>query len=291
MLPRLLPSEAEPDLHFAVIDGVETAPPPPWNLPHAGPAHLSRLHVSADRNLIAQYDPDRGYWWLFDRMAKFAALWATDLAQLPDWEFVAPFRLLGHWALVPTDHAIVHSGAMLAGARAVLLVGPGGSGKSTTIAAAALAGIPVLGDDLVIVGPGADGTEVHAFHDAVKIGVGSPIRGRLTDAGLSSAASSGKTVYRLSEIAGKALPRTAPVAALVAVQIGNKEKSSIEPAQPAALLRALAPSTLFLLRGGEHETICKLSRLVRSLPCFSLRLGPDPMEAAAALAAWGASLP
>lgn len=291
MMSRILPSSREPDVHFAIIDGVEAEPPPPWNLPHAGPAHLSRLHQSADSKLIAQYDPDRRYWWLFDRVAKFGALWATDLARLPDWELAAPFRLLGHWALLPTDHTIVHSGAMLAGDRALLLVGPGGSGKSTTVAAAALAGIPVLGDDLVIVGPSEGGTAVYALHDAVKIGADSPIRGRLQSAGLRAEASAGKSVYRLSEIAGREMQRRASVAALVAVEIGHEGKSSIEPAPPAAMLRALAPSTVFLLRGGEHETISKLSTLVRSLPCFRVRLGPDPVEAAVTLAEWGGRLP
>lgn len=259
-------------------------------MPHAGQTHLSRLHLSADGNLIAQYDPDRGYWWLFDRTERFAALWVTDLIQLPDWELVAPFRLLSHWALLPTDHAIAHSGAMLAGDRALLLVGPGGSGKSTTIAAAALAGIPVLGDDLVVVGPGANGTEVHALHDAVKISGESPIHRRLASVVLPAEASSGKSVYRLSEITGHAVPPLAQVAALVSVEIGNQTKSSIEPAPQAAMLRALAPSTVFLLRGGEHQTILKLSRLVRSVPCFRVRLGQDPVEAAVTLAEWGAKL-
>lgn len=57
------------------------------------------------------------------------------------------------WVLAGADSWVVHSGAFLAGAdgAAVLAVGPTGSGKSTTAAAALRAGWPVLGDDLVAV--------------------------------------------------------------------------------------------------------------------------------------------
>lgn len=286
-----MPSADAADIVFSVIDGSEAVPPPPWNLPHAGPMHLSRLHVSADGALMAQYDPDRAYWWLLDRAAKFGALWARNLATLPDWEIVAPFRVLSHWALLPSAHTIAHAGAILAGDRALLLVGPGGSGKSTTVAAAARAGIPVLGDDLVVVGPGETGFVVHALHDAVKIGADSPIRPHLDAAIRASGASSGKTVYSLSDVSGQPMPASAPIAALVAVEVGGGSGSSIAPESAASMLRALAPSTVFLLRGGEHQTVGKLSGLVRSTPCYRVRLGSDPLEAARTLAEWGSRLP
>jgi len=287
-MARLVPAQGPAAFTFAAIDGAQSGPPPEWNLPHAGLSHLSRLHASGDGRFLAQFDPDRHFWWLFDRDTRFGALWSGNLAQLPDWEIVAPFRLLMHWALLRSDHAVVHAGAMLAGGSAVLLVGPGGSGKSTTIAAAALAGSAVLGDDLVIVGEEGPGFRVHALHDAVKLSKVSPIGEQINALGLSPETSSGKLVYRLSEIARQAMPAEAPLKALFAVEIGGSGPSRISPETPAAMLRALAPSTVFLLRGGETETFRKLSKLVRSLPCYRLRLGPDPFEAAMAVATWGA---
>jgi hypothetical protein len=49
-------------------------------------------------------------------------------------------------------------------------------------------------------------------------------------------------------------------------------------------MRALAPSTLFLVRGAEAESSTKLADLVRRLPCLALDIGGPPSAAAAALA-------
>jgi hypothetical protein len=290
MASHLLPSALPADLQFAVLDGVLHGPPPAWNLPHAGPAHLERLHVSADGAVLVQYDPDRRFWWLLDRDAGFGALWTTDLSALPDWERVAPFRILAHWALLATQFAVVHAGAVQTGERALLLVGPGGSGKSTTVVSAALAGLPVFGDDLVAIGPDGERFVVMAMHDAVKIAPDSPVHPMLAASGDGGDMASGKSIFRLSEVTGRPLAAPCPVGALLAVEVGRGTRSEVVPESPSAMLKALAPSTVFLLRGGEHDTVRKVSRLVRSLPCFRLRVGPDPAEVAAQLDHWGRSL-
>ncbi len=290
MLSHLLPSTRPADLQFAVLDGVLHGPPPAWNLPHVGPSHLERLHVSADGAVFAQYDPDRRFWWLLDRDAGFGALWATDISALPDWERVAPFRLLAHWALLATEFAVVHAGAVQTGDLALLLVGPGGSGKSTTVVSAALAGLPVFGDDLVTIGLDRARFVVMAMHDAVKIAPDSPVYRMLATSGDGGHPASGKSVFRLSNVARQPLGAPCPVGALLAVEVGRGTRSEVVPESPSAMLKALAPSTVFLLRGGEHDTIRKVSRIVRSLPCFRLRVGPDPREVASLLDHWGRSL-
>jgi hypothetical protein len=49
-------------------------------------------------------------------------------------------------------------------------------------------------------------------------------------------------------------------------------------------VRALVPSTAFLLRGGAAASIRKAGALARALPAHHLSLGRDPAEAAAAIA-------
>lgn len=48
-------------------------------------------------------------------------------------------------------HAFLHAGGVRPGEGAVLLVGPSGSGKSSLVLAASVAGVPVLSDDCVLV--------------------------------------------------------------------------------------------------------------------------------------------
>lgn len=44
-------------------------------------------------------------------------------------------------------------------------------------------------------------------------------------------------------------------------------------------MRALAPSTLYLLRTGFEESFYQITQLVHTLPCFLLLLGENPKEA------------
>jgi hypothetical protein len=63
---------------------------------------------------------------------------------------VLPAALFAHWE----GRATVHGGAFVANGRGWGVCGNKGSGKSTTLAALALAGTPVLADDMVVVDDG-----------------------------------------------------------------------------------------------------------------------------------------
>lgn len=63
-------------------------------------------------------------------------------------EYQAILRLLDRWR----HHALLHAGGVHPGRGAVLVVGPSGSGKSSLVLAASVAGVPVLSDDCVMVG-------------------------------------------------------------------------------------------------------------------------------------------
>jgi hypothetical protein len=57
-------------------------------------------------------------------------------------------------------------------------------------------------------------------------------------------------------------------------------RTSVKPASAAEALLALAPSTVFQMPFDGGAAMGSLARLVRSLPCFSLRVGDDPRELA-----------
>ncbi len=62
--------------------------------------------------------------------------------------------------LAPHDRFVVHGGAIQRNGAATLVLGGTGSGKSTVVASALLAGWHALADDLVVLRPGTDAPEV-----------------------------------------------------------------------------------------------------------------------------------
>ena len=96
---------------------------------------------SSERRLFEGYDRDRGEAW-------FAV---GTPAALTHGERGAPFRLVFHWMGSPRGRVLAHAGAVGLDGAGVLLVGPGGVGKSSTSLACAEAGFDYAADDYCLV--------------------------------------------------------------------------------------------------------------------------------------------
>ena len=96
---------------------------------------------SSERRLFEGYDRERGEAW-------FAV---GSPAALTHGERGAPFRLVFHWMGSPRGRVLAHAGAVGLDGAGVLLVGPGGAGKSSTSLACAEAGFDYLADDYCLV--------------------------------------------------------------------------------------------------------------------------------------------
>ena len=64
-----------------------------------------------------------------------------------------------------------------------------------------------------------------------------------------------------------------PLRAILIPRITGRSETTIEPASPAAALKALAPSTLLQLPGEGRETMARLSALARRVPAYTLNAG------------------
>jgi hypothetical protein len=272
------------ELEIDVVHGQTPAGQPPrWNLPHSDVRHLERLHLASDGTLAAQYNEELQSWLVLDQPERRGLLWINDLGRLPAWDVAAPFRTLFHWYLAPTQLAIVHAGAVAAEAAASLLAGPGGAGKSTSIAIAAAQGMTVFGDDLVIVGEHGGINQVFALYDSVKLDPAAPIVRELGIPAKAGWPCANKMAYRLSELGKDRLGRNAPLGTIAHSLVMNRPDTTIAAATPGQILRALAPSTLFLLRGFEQRTMAKIGALVRTVPGVHLQLGSQVEGVARAL--------
>jgi hypothetical protein len=276
--------KASPPLRILAMDGAAgPGAPPGWNFPVTDTWHLQRLHERPA--LVCRYDPDWQTWRVLSRDRGLAVTWTADAAALPEWEAACPLRDILHWHSSDSDWMMMHAAGVGADGAGVLLAGAGGSGKSTTTAACVLAGMQTTGDDFVVVDPGK--RHAHPIYDTIKLD--EPALATLPD-WQEAVANPGrpddqKARLHVSVSRPAALARDGlALKAVLLPRVTGAPHSAIVPATAAEAMRALAPSTMFLMRGGQRASMAKITALLRVLPAFRLDLGCDPMEAAAAIA-------
>jgi hypothetical protein len=259
--------------------------PPQWDLPTYERRHLERLHVSPDRNRLLHHNPDTTNWTVFDREQNLALTWTASADLLPDWEDSFPLRTILHWMSVGRPCCLAHAAVVEKSGRGVLLTGRGGSGKSTTTVAAVLSGMRTCGDDFVMVDLAASGAIAYSLYDTVKLDEASlqrfaELRPKVAN---PQRAAGQKARVHLGDLMPDRLLESVPLIAIVQPVITDDAQPSLRKVDPGVVLRALAPSTLFLLRGEETILADKLAQLVRALPAWQLRLTRDPRASAAYL--------
>lgn len=263
------------------IDGAAcgVGPPPQMNLTTREAGHAKRITPHAGRKLMVRHDPNSLTWRALSLQKRLAAIWTANAAQIPDWEDAAPFRDLFHWMTLPTDCFLAHAAAIGIGKAGALLIGPGGSGKSTTAAAAVLRGLKIAGDDFILVDPRP--ARAYALYDCIKLNIDSaerfpelkaeivnPVRGPVEKGRIH--------LYRSRPLA---FARSLPITAAILPRVAGQPTTTIVPATASDGVRALVPSTIFLVDGGEAETMGKASSFLRKLPLYHCNLGTDPFEA------------
>ncbi len=271
-------------LRCIALEGVAGAGAPPgWRFPVTDTSHLERLHERPA--LVCRFDPDTTTWRVLSRARGLAVTWTADAAALPEWEDSCPLRDLLHFHSVGQRWLLLHAAGVGMAGTGVLLAGAGGSGKSTTTAACVLAGLQTTGDDFVVVDPGTPRADT--LYDTIKLDEASLAalpdwRGAVANPGRPA---DQKARIHLARSRPAALARDGlTLQAVLLPRVTGAARSAFAPASAAEALRALAPSTMFLLRGGQRATMQKITALLRGLPAFRLDLGREPIEAADAIA-------
>ncbi len=207
---------------------------------------------------------------------------STDM--LPWWERAAPMRTALFWALAGNGRHLVHAGAVGDERGGILLVGAGGSGKTTMALAALIAGLRYVSDDYVLVttdsGPRAlnvfataklDEGHLERFPElavqARRIGLGEPDEKFVLDV---PSACPGALTAAL-ELRAVAVPRI------------TGGTTALRPTSAGEALLALAPSTIMQLPYDGGAVLAPLGRLLRSLPSFAIDVGDDRDGLAGAL--------
>jgi len=279
-----------PEKVEATVYAVDTAatdfpaPPSDWPFEIETTQDHQRICWLPDEGIAFTSDEARGIWHLYDITGKQGLYWIRDVTQLPFWEPGSPLRHFIHWATQSVDCAMIHAAAVGYANRGFLLTGAGGSGKSTTTAAAVSQGWSTTGDDFTLVNPHGEATAFPIFNVM-----------KLTDQSLTwfadfvghaknqPTAPDEKTLISLSAVAGEKFVARLPVHALLSLELTGEETSEFEAMSKRQAVAALAPSTMNILRTGMPETLTACSAIARNLPTIKFKVGRDPAEAVRAL--------
>ncbi|MDQ2967708.1 MAG: hypothetical protein M3R37_05235 [Actinomycetota bacterium] len=264
----------------SVWDAASTGTEPaPVSVPEESP--LGTVFTHSDLTRRALYMVGLRSLSVFDAEANASWYWTGDAARLPGWECASPIRHVLHWWLSSQGLQQVHGGSIGTERGAVLIVGRGGRGKSTTTLSALGSGLKYVGDDYVAVEL-APKPIVHSLYNAGKLephhlarfphlrelatlDVSDP----LTDFEKPKA-----IVYVHAHFPAQTVA-SLPLVGIVIPTIDLSQPTAIVPASRGEALRGLAPSTLLQLHVGDQSLLSGLTELVGQLPAFTLRLGPD----------------
>jgi hypothetical protein len=253
----------------------------PWDPEDLRPLGLVRTYC--DRRFLSAVDVHTASLSLFDKSTSHARFWVEDARRMAYWQSASPLRLIVSWWAATRGMQLTHAAAVATSSGAVLFVGGAGAGKSTTSLTCLLAGMQFFGDDycLVTAGPSA---AVHGLYTTAKLQPDALER-------LPELRPTVRNLDRLHrekailDLAGEypdQLGAAAPLRAIVVPRISGRV--AIEPASPGAVLRAMAPSTVFGLFGATTHTLSVLARLAEDVPGYVLEIGDDVDEVADAVA-------
>jgi hypothetical protein len=220
---------------------------------------------------------------LYDAGGKLAFYWTRDTARLPWYESSFPLRhLLAHFFRRRGQH-VIHAAAVGNENGAVLIVGKGGSGKSTATLACATHGLFYLGDDYTLVGI-EPGPRVWSLYSPAKVNADTlnwfpELKPFVHHAGGGTEKSS----LFLNGAPGLRFAESLPLRAVLWPRITGHGETKLTPASPATLLLALAPSSILQTPGGGDSVLRALSQLVQSVPACVLEAGTDSVQIASAI--------
>jgi hypothetical protein len=224
---------------------------------------------NAGPNVLTVVDFEQNRGWLLK----------LDDDAFPYWEVGSPFRFLLHEWFAARGLQYVHGAAVGTERGGVLLVGKGGSGKSTTALLCAAAGMQYAGDDYCLIDPAR--AWAHSLYNTGKL-KGSEDYARLPELkGLSTNPDSferggaDKAVYFLDAIWPDCVVEGMPLRAIVVPRITGQAASSVEPCSAFEAIVAMLPSTVAQLPAATNEDCDRMVALAEKLPAYLLHLGTD----------------
>jgi len=200
-----------------------------------------------------------------------------DAAQFPRYQVSSPLLTILHWGLRFHGMQLIHAAAVGTPALGgVLIVGKGGSGKSTTALTCLNSEFSYVSDDycLLSTNPVA---YVYNLYNSAKLDANDVQHLPY----LASTLDQPDTLYdgkRLIFVNRQYPEKTVngfPLRAILVPRITGRAETKVRPTSSATALRALAPNTMFQLTGFDTAAFETIAAVIKEVPCYTLELGTD----------------
>jgi energy-coupling factor transporter ATP-binding protein EcfA2 len=273
---REVPAAATPGLTVCFFDSESTGvrmAPPPWDREEF--TGFCEINGYNEGDFQVTYDLGADILQCLDRRRGLAVYWTPSWRRIPWWEQSFPLRPILNWWMKYQDFQPVHAAAVGAESGGLLITGPSGSGKSTTTLSC-LGKLGYAGDDYVLVRTHPS-PHVYSLYNTAKIELDNLHRFPQLKPYISNPdrLDTEKALIFLQEHEPEAISAGFPIRAIVVPKVTGLPDTSIERASSSVALVALAPTTTMHLRTTRRETLAKLFRLVKSVPCYRLLAGTD----------------
>lgn len=214
-----------------------------------------------------------GVFQYFDKERSLAVLFVVD--KIPQWARKCPLLHVFGWWAQHNGCLLLHAAVVGKGGRGVLLLGRGGSGKSSTTLAALLNGFSLASDDYILL----DRKTGHSLYCTASLEYDDRDRfPQLDQCGMEPGWKDRKATFVLMpEFESELVPALELVGA-VALRVAPTTPALQVLPKGRALL-ALAPSTLLQATHPSQEQLSAMSSLLRSIPTYLLHLS-RPVEGA-----------
>jgi hypothetical protein len=247
-------------------------PPPPWDEGD----YFVRGEIkgfNGDR-IRTTFNLGSGVLNVLNQESNNALYWIRDARDLPYYESGAPLITILNWWMGRHGRQLVHGGAIGTPEGGVLLVGRGGSGKSSTALASLNSELLYASDDYCLLSTDPV-PYVHSIYCTGKVNA----EDRALFPFLAPALSNNgrldteKALFFLHGTFPEKIALGFPLRAILLPRVTGLSETTVSRITPSASLMALAPSTIFQLPGAGRETFSTLGTLVRQLPSYVLNVG------------------
>ena len=256
----------------SVSSGIEM-PPTPWD--NTEYSIRNEVRGWSDARFRTTFHMGSGVLTLLDLERNRAILWIRDARELPYYESGAPLLPIFHAWMKERQRRLVHAAAIGNERGGVLLVGRGGSGKSSTALQTFTSNLLYAADDYCLLSEENDELRAWSLYSSGKVhGEDAQFFPHLQSSlSNETAMMNEKALYFFHPLWQHKLGEGFPIRAILLPRVTNQGAPQMRPLSRAQALLALAPSTIFQLPNAGRETFEWLSALVRRVPSYTLDLG------------------
>ncbi len=249
-------------------------PTPPWHSDDYSPREEIKYNNNARIHTVFQIDSN--ILSIIDMKENVAIFWAADASRIAYYEMAYPLRTILHLWLSNHQRQIMHAAAVGTREGAVLLVGKGGSGKSSSSLACLDAGLLYLGDDYSLISTEKT-PEVFSLYCVAKLKPDNLQRFTHLKQNIinDDGALDEKALLYLYDNYERQFTSNLPIKAILLPRITGLSASKFSKTTPAMALRELAPSTIFQLPGAGEQAFRTMANLVTKVQSYQLELGTN----------------